>query len=346
MIEASRRVNDRRAGPGLAGPCYGFVTGVSPQRWMAVRWCTPPARWGSPDSSTSPTSPARRTTGRSTRAANRRQSTCSGNALALVGVNTSPSFAAPSGKLVVIDVAMRTISREIPLGGQPGTMRISPDRRYSAIAIESGRNEGVSDGELPQLPAGHLAIIDLVGGSPAVWMLLDGNTDAPMSTDGTRTVGVSGTIAINAGRTGGPAARQPHAVDSIPSHDVSRPILPQGAARCTGFASPWRVGSQGRPPGRVLDGDSWARAREPGARRVALDRAASLERLAGARSELLHQRLRLGRRRHLLEHRRCANGHGWQVAPSSKFRWKWLFLFSTEPKRGICVTSPQWPIVR
>lgn len=96
-----------------------------------------------------------------------------GNSLALVAVHTSPSFTAPSGKLVVIDMATRAIVRELDLGGQPDSLKISPDRRYAAIAIENERDEGVSDGELPQLPAGYLAIVDLAGRAPAAWTRRD-----------------------------------------------------------------------------------------------------------------------------------------------------------------------------
>jgi hypothetical protein len=54
------------------------------------------------------------------------------------------------------------------LGGQPDSVAISPDGRYAAIAIENERDEDVNDGDPPQLPAGSLAIIDLVG-APSAW---------------------------------------------------------------------------------------------------------------------------------------------------------------------------------
>jgi DNA-binding beta-propeller fold protein YncE len=96
-----------------------------------------------------------------------------GNELVLAAVNTSESFTNPSGKLVVIDLATRAIVHEIALGGQPDSLKISPDRRYAAIAIENERDEDLGDGEPPQLPAGYLAIIDLVGASPASWTRRD-----------------------------------------------------------------------------------------------------------------------------------------------------------------------------
>lgn len=87
---------------------------------------------------------------------------------ALVAVNTSPSFVAPSGKLVVINIATRSTVTELDLGGQPDSVAVSKDGRYAAIAMENERDESVNGGAIPQLPAGSLAIIDLVG-APTAW---------------------------------------------------------------------------------------------------------------------------------------------------------------------------------
>lgn len=89
---------------------------------------------------------------------------------ALVCVDTSPDFVNPSGELVVVDVATRTVVRTIALGGQPDSIKVSPDHRYAAIAIENQRDEDLGDGAPPQAPAGFLAIVDLVG-APAAWTL-------------------------------------------------------------------------------------------------------------------------------------------------------------------------------
>nr|MBP7522752.1 esterase-like activity of phytase family protein [Leptothrix sp. (in: b-proteobacteria)] len=87
---------------------------------------------------------------------------------ALVAVNTSPSFVAPTGKLVVVSIATRTVVAELDLGGQPDSVAVSKDGRYAAVVIENERDESVNGGAIPQLPAGGLAIIDLVG-APTAW---------------------------------------------------------------------------------------------------------------------------------------------------------------------------------
>lgn len=91
-------------------------------------------------------------------------------AYALVGVNTSPDFVAPSGRLVVVDIAARAVVAEFELGGQPDAVAVSPDGAYAAIAIENERDEDLGDGRPPQLPAGFLTIVDLEG-APADWTL-------------------------------------------------------------------------------------------------------------------------------------------------------------------------------
>ncbi len=91
---------------------------------------------------------------------------------ALVGVNTSPSFTNPSGHLAVIDITTRAQVATHPLAGQPDSIDVSPDGRYAAVVIENERDEDVVvdgvEGGLPQLPAGLLQIVDLVG-APTAW---------------------------------------------------------------------------------------------------------------------------------------------------------------------------------
>ena len=69
-----------------------------------------------------------------------------GNRYALVSANTSESLTNTSGKLVVVDIATHGIVTEIDLGGQPDSIKISPDRQYAAIVIENERNEDLCVG--------------------------------------------------------------------------------------------------------------------------------------------------------------------------------------------------------
>lgn len=83
--------------------------------------------------------------------------------LVLVGVNTSESFTAPSGKLVVVNRHSRRIVAEHDLGGQPDSLALAPDGKRLAIVLENERDEDLNDGLLPQMPSGELAIVDLKG---------------------------------------------------------------------------------------------------------------------------------------------------------------------------------------
>lgn len=80
---------------------------------------------------------------------------------AYVGVNTSESYTAPSGKLVVVDIAGRSIVAEHDLGGQPDSVARNAAGTLLAIAIENERDEDLGDGGLPQMPAGFLVIFDV-----------------------------------------------------------------------------------------------------------------------------------------------------------------------------------------
>lgn len=120
-----------------------------------------------------------------------------GNQYALVAIDQTSSLTAPAGELIVVRLSDRTVVAEITLGGQPDSVKISPDGKYAAIAIENQRDEticvgGTSDGQnvssstctsgggllggLPQTtfgnPAGYLSIIDLVG-APSTWTRRD-----------------------------------------------------------------------------------------------------------------------------------------------------------------------------
>ena len=80
---------------------------------------------------------------------------------AYVAVNTSESFTKPSGKLVTINLADRTIAAECALPGQPDS--VAANAGVLAIAIENERDEKLNDGALPQLPAGSLMVGPLDG---------------------------------------------------------------------------------------------------------------------------------------------------------------------------------------
>ncbi|GAB3692177.1 esterase-like activity of phytase family protein [Angustibacter aerolatus] len=95
---------------------------------------------------------------------------------ALVVVNTSPSYTAPSGRLDVVRISDRTTVRSVPLAGQPDSIAVAPSGRYAAIAIENERDEdatppGGEEGDLPQAPAGLVQVLDLAGTRPASWGL-------------------------------------------------------------------------------------------------------------------------------------------------------------------------------
>ena len=83
----------------------------------------------------------------------------------LVALNTSKSKVDPSGVLLTMDVAGKAIDKSCDLGGQPDSVAISPDGSIAAVAIENERDEELNDGEIPQLPAGFVAIFKLKDGA-------------------------------------------------------------------------------------------------------------------------------------------------------------------------------------
>lgn len=85
---------------------------------------------------------------------------------AIAAVNTSESYTNPSGNLAIIDMAARTTEKSCDLGGQPDSVAVSADQRFLAVAIENERDEDLSDGALPQMPAGDLKIFTLNDGTP------------------------------------------------------------------------------------------------------------------------------------------------------------------------------------
>lgn len=85
---------------------------------------------------------------------------------AFAGVNTSESYASPSGHLAVIDLATQTVEKSCDMGGQPDSVARSRDGAFLAVAVENERDEDLNDGALPQLPGGHVMIVPLVNGAP------------------------------------------------------------------------------------------------------------------------------------------------------------------------------------
>ncbi|MEL6450229.1 MAG: esterase-like activity of phytase family protein [Pseudomonadota bacterium] len=84
---------------------------------------------------------------------------------AFVGINTSESYTAPSGKMLAIDTADGSVLASCDLVGQPDSVAKAPDGSFVAVAIENERDEDLNDGIIPQLPAGSLQMINVVDGS-------------------------------------------------------------------------------------------------------------------------------------------------------------------------------------
>lgn len=86
--------------------------------------------------------------------------------MVLVALNTSKSKTEPSGALLAIDVAARSVAISCDLGGQPDSVSVSPDGTIAAVAIENERDEELNDGDIPQMPAGNLQIFTLKDAKP------------------------------------------------------------------------------------------------------------------------------------------------------------------------------------
>lgn len=80
---------------------------------------------------------------------------------AFVGVNTSESYTAPSGMLMAIDIASGDTLASCDLGGQPDSVAQAPDGSFIAVAIENERDEDLNGGQIPQMPAGNLVMLEL-----------------------------------------------------------------------------------------------------------------------------------------------------------------------------------------
>ena len=85
--------------------------------------------------------------------------------VAYVAVNTSPSYTAPSGKLVAIDVPSKTILASCDLGGQPDSTAHTVSGDRIMVAIENERDEDFGDGRVGQMPAGFMVEVLLNQGA-------------------------------------------------------------------------------------------------------------------------------------------------------------------------------------
>lgn len=81
--------------------------------------------------------------------------------IALVAVNSSKNFVEPSGHVAAVRLSDRSIVARCDVKGQPDAVAVSPDGRFLAIAVENERDEKKDKGQVPQLPGGHLAILQL-----------------------------------------------------------------------------------------------------------------------------------------------------------------------------------------
>ncbi|WP_420004999.1 esterase-like activity of phytase family protein [Arenibacterium sp. LLYu02] len=84
--------------------------------------------------------------------------------VAYVGVNTSESYTQPSGQIMAFDVASGEELASCDIGGQPDSVAKSKDGAFLSIAIENERDEDLNDGEIPQLPAGNLVMVNVAEG--------------------------------------------------------------------------------------------------------------------------------------------------------------------------------------
>ncbi|MHA3978915.1 esterase-like activity of phytase family protein [Halovulum sp. GXIMD14794] len=82
-----------------------------------------------------------------------------------VGINTSESYVEPSGALAQFDAVTGEELARCDLGGQPDSVAVAGDEGFVAVAIENERDEDLNDGEIPQMPAGTVAIVPTAGGS-------------------------------------------------------------------------------------------------------------------------------------------------------------------------------------
>ncbi|GLZ80416.1 hypothetical protein Afil01_52230 [Actinorhabdospora filicis] len=79
----------------------------------------------------------------------------------LAVVNTGADKVHTAGELVVLDAGSHKKLTTVQLGGQPDSIAVDKSGKYAVIAIENERDEELNGGDLPQLPAGFVAIVNL-----------------------------------------------------------------------------------------------------------------------------------------------------------------------------------------
>ncbi len=87
--------------------------------------------------------------------------------IAMVGVNTSESYTAPSGMLKAFDMTSGAQVAACDLGGQPDSTAMAPDGSFVVVAIENERDEDLGDGSLGQMPGGYVVTIGIENDVPA-----------------------------------------------------------------------------------------------------------------------------------------------------------------------------------
>jgi hypothetical protein len=85
---------------------------------------------------------------------------------ALVSVDTTDDFTAPTGYLAVVDIAIMEVEGTCDLGGQPDAIAKNADGSLIAISMENQRDEDLNDGVIPQLPSGNVTFLDVADGTP------------------------------------------------------------------------------------------------------------------------------------------------------------------------------------
>lgn len=85
---------------------------------------------------------------------------------ALVSVDTTEDFTAPTGYLAVVDIETLEVDSMCDLGGQPDAIARNGNGSLIAISMENQRDEDFNDGVIPQLPSGNVTFLDVSEGTP------------------------------------------------------------------------------------------------------------------------------------------------------------------------------------